>query len=139
MDLLIGVDNADLHYSFVDVRGQAGEPVARLGLLGWTCVGRPISREESGSRTHIIRTLLTREAGQGCGVGVCCGLEQTLKRFWEVENSGTEASDLLVCTEDEKLALQKVSSSVQYKNVPWKEQRPQLPNNRQIAESRLRS
>ena len=145
VDLLIGVDNADLHYSFVDVRGQAGEPVARLGPLGWTCVGRPNSREESGSRTHIIRTLLTREAGQGCGVGVCCGLEQTLKRFWEVENSGTEASDLLVCTEVEKLALQKVSSSVQYKNeryriaVPWKEQRPQLPNNRQIAESRLRS
>ena len=85
VDLLIGVDNADLHYSFVDVRGQAGEPVARLGPLGWTCVGRPNSREESGSRTHIICTLLTREAGQGGGVGVCCGLEQTLKRFWEVD------------------------------------------------------
>ena len=32
VDLLIGVDNADLH-SFVDVRGKAGEPVARLGGL----------------------------------------------------------------------------------------------------------
>ena len=34
VDLLIGVDNADLHYSFVDIRGKVGEPVAHLGLLG---------------------------------------------------------------------------------------------------------
>ena len=45
----------------------------------------------------------------------------------------------------EKVALEKVSSSVRYNNgkysvaVPWKEQRPQLPNNRQMAESCLLS
>ena len=50
-----------------------------------------------------------------------------------------------MCTEEEKVALEKVSSSVRYNNgrysvaVPWKEQRPQLPNNRQMAESRLLS
>ncbi len=37
MDLLIGVDYAELHYSFKDVRGQPGEPVARLTPLEWTC------------------------------------------------------------------------------------------------------
>ena len=41
VDLLIGVDYADLHYSFVDIRGNVGEPVARLGPLGWTCIGPP--------------------------------------------------------------------------------------------------
>ena len=30
VDLLMGVDNAELHYSFVDVRGKVEEPVARL-------------------------------------------------------------------------------------------------------------
>ena len=39
VDLLIGVDYAELHYSFKDVRGQPGEPVARLTPLGWTCTG----------------------------------------------------------------------------------------------------
>ncbi len=34
VDLLIGVDYAELHYSFKDVRGQPGEPVARLTPLG---------------------------------------------------------------------------------------------------------
>ena len=145
VDLLIGVDNADLHYSFADVRGRAGEPVARLGPLGWTCIGCPDSREESRSRSHIIRTLLSREAGSGYGVGVCCELDHTLKRFWEVENCGTEARDHIVCTDEEKAALQKVSNSVHYDDgryriaVPWKEQRPQLPNNRQVAVSRLQS
>ena len=42
VDLLIGVDNADLHYSFVDVRGRVGEPVARLGPLGWRHI--PVKR-----------------------------------------------------------------------------------------------
>jgi len=36
LDLLIGVDHAELHYPFKDVRGQPGEPVARLTPLGWT-------------------------------------------------------------------------------------------------------
>ena len=44
VDLLIGVDYADIHYSFVDIRGNVGEPVARLGPLGWTCVGPPDGR-----------------------------------------------------------------------------------------------
>ena len=50
-----------------------------------------------------------------------------------------------MCTDEEKVALEKVSRSVRYNNerysvaVPWKEQRPWLPNNRQMAESCLLS
>ena len=72
-------------------------------------------------------------------------MDQTLKRFWEIESYGTELCDRIVCTEEEKVALEKVSSSVRYNNgrnsvaMPWKEQRPQLPNNPQMAESRLLS
>ena len=41
VDLLIGIDNADLHYSRADIRGEGGVPLARLGFLGWTCIGSP--------------------------------------------------------------------------------------------------
>lgn len=50
VDLLIRVNNADLQYSFVDIRGKAGEPVARLGPLGWTCIGPPDGRAEPRSQ-----------------------------------------------------------------------------------------
>ena len=145
VDLLIGVDNADLHYSFVDVRGKVGEPVARLGPLGWTCIGPPDGRAETGTRTHTIRTLFTRDVGPVSVAGGCCDLDGTLKRFLEIESYGTELNDRVVCTEEERLALEKVSSSVCYNGerysvaVPWKGQRPQLPDNRQMAESRLLS
>ena len=70
-------------------------------------------------------------------------MDGTLKRFWEIESYGTELNDRVVCTEEEILALEKVSSSVCYNGkrysvaVPWKRQRPQLPDNLQMAESRL--
>ena len=38
VDMLIGVDKADLHLSMVDLRAANGGPVARPGPLGWTCV-----------------------------------------------------------------------------------------------------
>ena len=34
VDILIGVDYAEFHYSFKDVGGRSGEPVARLKPLG---------------------------------------------------------------------------------------------------------
>ena len=82
VDLLIGVDNAELHYSRADVRGEEGGPVARLGTfgldmhwitrrkavdrskgtcqlhvvcptLGWTCIGSPEGKQWTGARAHV--------------------------------------------------------------------------------------
>lgn len=53
-------------------------------------------------------------------------MDQTFKRFWEIESYGTELCDRIICTEEEKVALAKVSSSLRYNNgrysvaVPWK-------------------
>ena len=58
VDLLIGVDNADLHYSRADIRGATVGPIARLGPLGWTCIGAP---DAAAARTHVIRTLLAED------------------------------------------------------------------------------
>ena len=51
VDLLIGQDQIDLHFAKVDVRGKPGEPIARLGPLGWSCVGCP----EGNDSTQIQR------------------------------------------------------------------------------------
>ena len=40
VDLLIGVDKAELQYSHVDLRGKNGGPIARLRPLGWTALVR---------------------------------------------------------------------------------------------------
>ena len=37
VDMLIEIDHPDLHYSIKDVKGEPGEPIARLTTLGWTC------------------------------------------------------------------------------------------------------
>ena len=46
VDILIGLDCADLHCALQEVRGRAGKPVARLTPLGWTCVGKPGSNSD---------------------------------------------------------------------------------------------
>ena len=39
ISMLIGADMSDLLYSLQDVRGEPGQPIARLTPLGWTCIG----------------------------------------------------------------------------------------------------
>lgn len=83
--------------------------------------------------------MLTKDTGLLGETGGCCELEQTLKRFWEKE------SDRVVCTEEERSALEAMISSVHYNDrrynvaILWKERRPCLLNNRQVAESRPHS
>ena len=38
VDVLIGQDDIDLYFK-CNVRGNLGEPIARLGSLGWSCFG----------------------------------------------------------------------------------------------------
>ena len=109
IDLLIGVDNADLHYCRADIRGEQGGPIARLGPLGWTCIGAP---DTSVARTHVIRTLFSRDPLNS--QGSCCDLDQSIKRFWEIETCGSEITPPEVYTEEEKAALAKVKESLSY-------------------------
>ena len=53
IDLLIGVDHTDFLYSLEGVGGKPGEPIARLTLLGWTCIGK------SGSQAVTVQANLT--------------------------------------------------------------------------------
>ena len=144
VDLLIGVDNAELHYSRADVQGEKGGPVARLGPLGWTCIGSPEGEQGSRARAHVSRALFAQEPSVGID-SVCCDIDHILKRFWEVENCGTERVDNVIFTEEENEVLKKLKASIHYTGngykvgVPWKEDKPLLPNNCRTALIRLRN
>jgi len=59
VDLLIGVDQADLLYSLEDVRGRPGEPIVRLTPMRWTCIGNP---ELQASQAQTNFTFLVNDA-----------------------------------------------------------------------------
>ena len=142
---MIGIDNSELHYSHVYLRGKNGGPIARLGPLGWSCIGAPEENDSVRARSHVIRTLFTREPLWNERKRSCCDVDNSLKRFWEIEKSDTDREDRLVLTEEERLALNKVKDSLEYENgkyrvaVPWKDDKPKLPDTKPMALSRLRS
>ena len=142
---MIRIDNSELHYSHVDLRGKNGGPIARLGPLGWSCIGAPEENDSVRAQSHVIRTLFTREPLWNERKGSCCDVDNRLKRFWEIEKSGTDREDSLVLTEEERLALNKVKDSLEYEKgryrvaVPWKDDKPELPDTKPMALSRLRS
>ena len=84
VDLLIGVDFADLHYSFVDIRGKVGEPVAWLGPLSRTCIA--YFGKESGS----------------------LGPKSPCKRLWDC--LGERRSE---CSDDSKVLTEQNSNKVE--------------------------
>ena len=141
VDLLIGIDNSELHYSHVDLRGKNGGPITRLGPLGWSCIGAPEENDSVRARSHVIRTLFTREPLWNERKGSCCDVDNSLKRFWEIEKSGTDCEDRLLLTEEERLALNKEKDSLEYENgryrvaVPWKDDKPELPDTKPMAEA----
>ena len=144
VDELIGVDNADLHYSKVDVHGPPSSPIARLGRLGWTCIG-PTGRQLE-KRSHLImHSFLTRDAPSEKTNVSCCDIINNLRKFWEIETYGTEKKRANVMTKEEKIALEKVESSLTYNGnrysiaVAWKEDNLVLPNNREMVKKRLES
>ena len=71
-------------------------------------------------------------------------LNAILKRFWDLETMGI-TPPRPVMTPDESSAWRKVSKSMKFENdryvvaVPWRDDRPSLPNNRPLAEKRLES
>jgi len=74
-------------------------PVACLGPLGWTCIGPPDGRVQSGTRTHHPNTVYFVEPEVG---------------FLEIESYDTDLCDQIVCTELGNVALEKVTSSLRY-------------------------
>ena len=100
VDILIGVEYSFLHSSTVDLSGQDPKgPVARLGPLEWTCIGSPNgSKGFCHKRASFLSTFFVRPT-------VFDEINATLKKFWEVENSGVNVEKQEILTPDEKKAL----------------------------------
>ena len=152
IDVLLRSDYYHLMFPMQEIRGQEDEPAARLCPLGWTAIGR------IGKSTH--------PRGTGCAnngylhtfqsqilspdiVDIVNTSDEelniTLKRFWDLETVSivTQIQEETEMTPLERIARKKVEQSLTYDGaryevaVPWKHERPNLPNNREIAERRL--
>ena len=105
----------------------------------------PDENDASRKQSHVISTLFTKEPVWSDGRESCCNVNNSLKRLWEIEKSGTERTDRLVHTEDERIALNKVKDSLRYKKgrysvaIPWKDEKPELPDTKPMTLSYLRS
>ena len=120
-------------------------------LLGWTAIGR-IGKSTQPRGTACVNTgyLQTfRTCAQQLTPDIVTASDEdlnvTLKRFWDLKTlsivpQSQEENEL---TPLEKIAQKKVEQSLSYNgdryevSVPWKQDRPNLPNNRQMAERRL--
>ena len=127
VDLLIGVDHADLMYSEKDIMGKSGEPIARLTPLGWTCVGGP----QTGPRNRTNFTFMTTTNDD---------IDKLLRKYWDIEEP-TENTQFVKA--DEKHALAVAAESIEYKHchysiaLPWRQNKEDLPNNYRMACYRL--
>jgi len=70
-------------------------------------------------------------------------INDSLKRFWEIETLGIQQSKPGMMTREEKIAFEKVCHSLIHDGeryqvaVPWTSASPALPNNYEMACSRL--
>ncbi|KAH3693016.1 hypothetical protein DPMN_193353 [Dreissena polymorpha] len=130
VDMLIGLDQARLHSSLYEVHGKPGEPIARLTPLGWTCVG-PV--QQVSNHTNMFSTYFVK----------CDQLDELVKGFWEIDNYGQQKQSNSFSIEDQKVIKQTEETMIvnndHYEvNIPWRKNPAELPNNRKMAERRLK-
>jgi len=130
IDILIGLDYSDVHHSLLDVPGKIGEPIARKTPLGWTCIGCLDNTSiQSTARTHFIGKESIK-------------LDETLRRFWEIEAEGLNYESNMMSVDDEK-ALKQTKDTVKIINdryevsIPWKDSQPCGRSNYNMALRRL--
>ena len=134
VDMLIGLDCADLHFSLQDVRGEPGQPIARLTPLGWTCVGQV--DEQQDYTTNFARTYFATDETDMSNINT------VLQKFWEVDCSAIEGTPLSC---ENKRILEYTGNTIElvdgrYRvSIPWKGDRKVLPNNYSMALRRLQN
>ena len=113
IDLLAGIDDAELHYSHVDLGEKSGGPIASLGQLAAD------ENEPARTRSHVFPALFTKEPIGPIwsdGRESWCNVHKSLKRIQKIEKSGTERNNTgsFSPIEEERPALNKVKDSLKY-------------------------
>ena len=108
-------------------------------------------KEEKHCEPYAIKTYLgwvLMGGNKRLNTSVNCNLTQTfnVERFWEIENYGTvPKQDDCIMTKDEKRIFNIFQNTISFKEgkyetgLLWKDDRVNLPNNRQLAVQRLLS
>ena len=128
IDILIGSDHPEHTLALTGCYGLIGAPVARKTPLGWTCVGRLPALQQKRiayARTFRIQTLYETR------------LDEQLRGMWEIDSLGVRNSDDNQLNQEEILAMSEVEKSRRWIGgryevaIPWKEEFPSLPDNRE--------
>jgi len=134
VDVLIGLDCADLNFSYKDVRGNPGQPVARPTPLGWTCIG-PLGEGQDCEQMNFARTYFST------GQTEISKMNVILHRFWEIDCSGVESFPVM--KDEDRIVLNKAQESIKFVDgryrieTPWNNTAVELPNNYSMALNRL--
>ena len=130
VDILLGLDHAHLLVPLEVKVGEPREPVAKKTPFGWMAVG-PIGTSQKSARAyHLTGNVKT--------------LDAAFQRFWDSESFGTKLTESPTYTKEEERALNTLREGIKKLErgyeVPllWKEDEPNLDNNRHVAEKRLR-
>ena len=131
ISVLLGADLPQLHISY-DVRvGENDHPVGMLTKLGWVLLGGKADKGKTNVTLNHVKTH---------------GLQKLVQKFWKIESYATlPKNDIKLLPKKDAHAmkiLQTTTSKVQNRysvGLLWKEQLPELPNNRCLAISRMLS
>ena len=130
--LLIGNDTPEVFWALDERRGNLKEPYAVKSLLGWTVVG-PMNHQDQENPLNC-NALCLEDAM----------LQQQVERFWKTDFVETVRDRDEAMSVDDRRALQTIKESAKLVQghlqvaLPWKFDEPRLPNNRVLAESRLK-
>lgn len=131
VDLLIGVDYSDLHFSLYEIRGNPGEPIARLTPLGWTCVGAVTNMNENEDRNY--HTFFLQND---------VNLDKSIEKFWEIEHIPQKENSMSI---EDSSVVKQVESETECHNghyqvpIPWNSKKSCLTNNYELALQRLKN
>ena len=128
VDMLLGLDCADLIYAIQEVRGKPGEPIARLTPLGWTCIGNISSEHQEVCHANFAAyTYFVKHQAETAKINA------TLKQFWKIEDVHSPHDVPIVCME-EQLAMKKIENTLSFENLMH---RAALQDNYELTLSRL--
>ena len=104
IDVMIGVNFRDFHFSLKDIRVKPGQPIARLNLLGWNSIRNPNKTSTKWHQNQYTRTYFSSTNGQLRKIG------DNIRKFWDAEDISGKLEKKLMSLED-KVALKMVEKS----------------------------
>jgi len=131
VDMLIGLDYANLHSALYEVHGNVGEPIARLTPLGWTCIGNT----DKDTHTSLFSTYFVNQTSE---------LDELTKEFWAMDSYGTQKHEKDL-TPVKTRVLKQTTESIKCENnhyevgIPWKESKREISNNYEMTEKGYRN